>query len=82
MSKYQYWTLIEKVGEKYKDKMKVGELISSDYKKEHFERINIKTGEVNFQCSGTYICRTLKNIPVNEKIKIIKEKMRCLENEI
>jgi hypothetical protein len=76
MVKYQYWTLIEKVGEDFKDRLKVGEIISSDFKKEYFEVLDKKIGKVEFMCSGKYICRTLKDISTEDKLKQIKDKIK------
>jgi hypothetical protein len=76
MVKYQYWTLIEKVGEDFKDRLEVGEIISSDFKKEYFEVLDRKIGKVKFMCSGKYICRTLKDISTEDKLKQIKDKIK------
>ena len=76
MKKYQYWTLIRKVGVDFENRLKIGELISSDFKKEEFEVLDRKEGKIKFMCSGDYICRTLKDISSEEKAKIIKLKLK------
>lgn len=73
-SKYQYWTLIEKVGTDFNNEIEIGNLISSPYKKENWEVLDRKSGKIKFMCSGTYVCRTLKDISSKEKLKIIKLK--------
>ena len=75
-TKYQYWTLIEKVGESFKDKIKIGEYISAPFKKEEWEILDRKEAKIKFMCSGKYICRTLKDIPDKEKLKILKSKLK------
>jgi hypothetical protein len=76
MSKYQYWTLIEKVGKTFKDRIKKGEFISADYKKESWEVLNRQKNKIEFMCSGRYICRTLTKLSVKEKLKIITNKIK------
>jgi len=70
-NKYQYWTFVTKVGEDYKNRIKIGDHISSNYKKESWEIIS-NTGTISFMCCGIYNCRTLTKDSNEEKNKALE----------
>ncbi len=79
MGDYDYWTLIEKVGDEYKKKLKIGLLISYSYKREHFTTTNMKTGKSSFMCSGTYIGKTPKEWSSDKKTEYLKEQQKKIK---
>jgi len=78
--KYRYWHVITKSFDKRFPK---GEVLGEKYIIDHpYEIFNMKTGNSKVVCHLKYLCRLDEKLNTNQKLKILKEKIKKLFENI